>query len=299
MPGMDGEDGIDGFPGVQGLQGIQGIPGGSGSGATIPGPPGMDGEDGDTIFIPGPGGLQGITQSTALTGTQNDLALVAGATLLQCNNASLLTITGFSAGVDGQQLTVVALGAGLVSFAHQNAGSVAAGRLINKVTSANVSLSGSTGVMRYQYDGVTARWRCLSHHQGAPITPTFSAANFEGESVGLVWTVDAGDIYNFTYVVKDTAITIVCAFNTTTLSGTPGFVVRFVIPDGFAMAAGLQQYQIAASIFDNAAPWVAGILNASATVSTTKVRIFKNDQSILTNSTNNWYVQGVITFELT
>jgi len=62
------------------------------------------------------------------TGTLNNYALGAVGTL-RCNNASLLTITGIAADVDGQLLVIESVGAGQVDLSHQDSGSTAANRL--------------------------------------------------------------------------------------------------------------------------------------------------------------------------
>jgi hypothetical protein len=48
-----------------------------------------------------------VIQTTTSTGTVNDFALTTGANVLRCNNATALTLTGFTAGTDGQSLIVV------------------------------------------------------------------------------------------------------------------------------------------------------------------------------------------------
>jgi hypothetical protein len=98
--------------------------------------------------------------------------------VLRCNNATALTITGFSAGYDGQRIFVQSIGAGQVDLSHQAAGSTAANRLINYATVANSSLAAGVGVAEYVYDATTARWRLVAFQQGAWIayTPTFKGS---------------------------------------------------------------------------------------------------------------------------
>lgn len=116
--------------------------------------------------------------TTTSTGAQNDFAPgLVGNTILRCNNASDLTISGFTGGVAGQRLTIVSIGAGNVYFVHQ-ATSTAANQLINNATSGNTPLAAGVGSAVYEYDGTTLRWRLLAHQQGATIayTPTWTAA---------------------------------------------------------------------------------------------------------------------------
>ena len=124
------------------------------------------------------GGGGAVVQTITLTGTQNDVALTTGLTLLRVNNATLVTITGLSAGTDGQRIDVVAIGAGTVVLTDQGAGSVAANRTITG-ESGPLVLPAGTGRARLTYDATTARWRVL-----IPV-PTFrcSAWNSATQSV--------------------------------------------------------------------------------------------------------------------
>src|ERR1035437_1222491 len=67
------------------------------------------------------------------TGNIDDLDF-SNANTIRMNNASLATIRGLKAGVAGQQVTIVSVGAGEVDLAHQNTGSLAVNRFQNKAT---------------------------------------------------------------------------------------------------------------------------------------------------------------------
>lgn len=99
-----------------------------------------------------------VVQTTTSTGTVNDFALTTSAAVLRLNNATALTLTGISAGVDGQVVDLVAVGAGDIAFNNENAGSAAANRIItgNALT---LNLTAGTGRVRLVYDGTTTRWR--------------------------------------------------------------------------------------------------------------------------------------------
>lgn len=103
------------------------------------------------------------------TGNIDDLA-ISDATVILMNNASDATIRGIAGGVAGQRLTIVSIGAGNVFLAHQNAGSSAANRLINMVTSANSPLVAGKGYASYVYDATTSRWRMVDHFQGGVLS---------------------------------------------------------------------------------------------------------------------------------
>jgi hypothetical protein len=83
------------------------------------------------------------TSIVTTTGVITALALPTGTgdLLIYMNNATLATIQGIAAGLSGQRLTILSIGAGQVDFAHQNAGATAANRLINFATSGNTSLA--------------------------------------------------------------------------------------------------------------------------------------------------------------
>lgn len=168
----------------------------------------------------------GGAQTTTLTGTQNDVALTAGITTLRCNNATLLTLNGFVAGVDGQRLVVESVGAGQVDLAHQAAGSTAANRLINKATVGLTSLAAGSGTATFVYDGTTARWRLVEHDQGAWITRTFAAGNYAANGA-MTWVVAAATTDR--YWLKGRTLTF--AFVVTgTVGGTPNTTLTIAVP---------------------------------------------------------------------
>jgi hypothetical protein len=119
----------------------------------------------------------GVVQTTTLVGTQNNLVLSANCNYLRCNNASALTITGMSAGFDGQIVNIVSIGAGQVNLSNNSGSSSVGNKLINLVTSVDTPLAAATGKAIYQYDLVSAVWRLIDHEQGAVIayTPLWQA----------------------------------------------------------------------------------------------------------------------------
>jgi hypothetical protein len=174
--------------------------------------------------------------TTTATGTQDDGSF-SGASVLRCNNATDLTITGFVAGVAGQTLTVVSVGAGNVYLAHQT-GSSSSNRLINYLATGNTPLCAGKGSATYQYDATTQRWRLVGHDQGAPLSQTFDAGDFTGSGT-ITWTVASGDVSRYSYYIVGTQMFFGIGFNTTTVSGT-GNELRWRIPNGYT-AAGNEQ----------------------------------------------------------
>jgi hypothetical protein len=173
----------------------------------------------------------GIVQTTTSTGTQNDFALTSQASLLRCNNASLLTLTGLATGVDGQRLTIVSVGAGQVDLSHQAAGSTAANRLINFATVGATSLAAGSGAAILVYDATTARWRLVAHEQGAFITRTFAAGNYTA-SAGT-WTVASAT--RDAFMLRGRTLLFSANAGGTT-SGTP-VTVKIAIPNSYVSAA--------------------------------------------------------------
>jgi hypothetical protein len=177
----------------------------------------------------------GVIQTTTATGVNNDFVLTAGATVLRCNNATLLTISGMSPGADGQRLAVVSIGAGQVDLPHGTSAagllSSAADRLLNFATVGQTSLAPGVGVAEYVYDVTTARWRLVHHDQGAWITRTFAAGNYTA-SAGT-WTVASATRDAF-WLKGRTLFFSVQVSGTT--SGTPASV-KVLIPNGYGNAA--------------------------------------------------------------
>ena len=163
----------------------------------------------------GGGGGGAVVQATTLTGVQNDFVLTAGCTELRCNNAALLTITGFAAGTDGQRVVVFA-NLGQVDITDQAAGSVAANRVVNGVTGPR-SLVGALGRLTMSYSATLAKWIVQAHEQGDWIQTAYSAANFTAFG-GMVWTVDAGDVIETRYYLRGRELHVDLMITTSTIN---------------------------------------------------------------------------------
>jgi hypothetical protein len=168
-----------------------------------------------------------VIQTTTVAGLWGTFALTAGVSLLRINNATQLLLSGFTAGYDGQELTVVSIGAGQVDLAHENAGSAPADRLLNVATSVATSLAPGAGRAVYRYDATTARWRLIFHDQGAPIAyATMWTAVTTPPSLGN------GQI-NMLYTLKGRAVDVFVQLSlgsTTTLgAGTWTFQLPFAV----------------------------------------------------------------------
>jgi hypothetical protein len=124
---------------------------------------------------------------------------------LRCNNASLLTITGFASPspVDGDQIDVVALNAE-VGFVHASTDSLVANRLSNRVTSCPTPITSGGGSAQFRYDATSQVWRMRDHEQGTWIasaiasfgingggsaTPTYSVNRYRIDGRTLWWSI--------------------------------------------------------------------------------------------------------------
>jgi hypothetical protein len=231
-----------------------------------------------------------ILQISTLTGTQNDFALSPSTRMLQLrlNNASLLQLTGFSAGVDGDVIDIISVGTGQVDLIHENGGSSAANRLANLATSGITSLSPGKGHARYIYDGTNSRWRLILHEQGAWIVRSYQASDFTA-STGT-WTVDSGDLLSFSSWLRGKTITVQWAIQTSSISSTPGFL-NILIPQGFTSVRGTFNMGL---LIDNGSKVACFIDQASD-----KLRIFRMDLGNLSVSVNLTEAYGEVTFEVT
>jgi len=223
--------------------------------------------------------------TTTSTGNVDDLDF-ADADLLRCDNASLMTLRGLKAGVQGQRLTIVSVGAGQVDISHQDTGdAVAANRLICFATSGKTSLAAGTGAATVQYDAVTARWRLVQHEQGDYIAAAFSAGDYTGTG-SMTWTVDSGDC-SCRYYLRGRQLEVALTVATSSVGGTPSLTLQRVVPGGYSVGSAGSN-GIINRVLDNGTSKV-GYFTANSSDSLLK---FQNNVSA-TNwsaSTNNTYV---------
>lgn len=194
----------------------------------------LDGQDGTYYTNPSNATAGNTTvQTTTLTGAQNDFVLTVVKTpiYLRCNNATLLTLSGFVAGVDGQRLIVVSVGAGQVDFTHQ-ATSAAANQLTNAATVGTTSLAAGSGKAEFIYDLTSTKWRLVSHEQGAWITRTFAAGNYTAGAG--TWVVAAA--IRDAYWLRGKTLTFAFTVTGTTNNGA-NTQCRILIPSGFVSQA--------------------------------------------------------------
>lgn len=103
------------------------------------------------------GALRVTPENSALTGSQNDLAIGSGKTMVRFTVGST-TITGIAAQADGTVLLLVGVG-GWIVLNHDDAASAAANRILNGSTGNYTAAANE--IVAVVYDATTARWRKL------------------------------------------------------------------------------------------------------------------------------------------
>jgi hypothetical protein len=184
----------------------------------------------DAVILPG-------TSAPTTTGTQTALAIPSGSLdlVLYLNNASLLTVQGIAAGIQGQLLFVFSKGAGQVDFAHLHASGTALGKLKLTATTGLTSLAAGSGAAVFEYDATVTQWRLAAHEQGAWINPAYAGGDYTAATG--TWTVDSGDVLQMRYWLKGRTLFVECWLLTTSVSATPT-ELRRTIPGGCTQGPG-------------------------------------------------------------
>jgi len=233
-----------------------------------------------------------VVQTTTVTGAQNNFALTANCALLRVNNAALVTFSGFSAGYDGQRLTVESIGAGQVDFIPQSALSTVGNRFVNFATIGNTSHAPGSGRSVYVYDLTTARWVLIHHEQGAWIAPAYAAGDFTASSG--TWTVDAGDVGHYRYRLSGRTLEISWYLNTTSVSATPT-TLKIRLPGGFTGLVGPRAIGTL-NVSDNGATFVQS--NSEVPSGGTTIDLYKTPNAggggTFAVAVNTTYVSGSI-----
>ncbi len=230
-----------------------------------------------------------IIQTTTATGGQDNFAVTAARRLLlRCNNASLLTFTGFAAGTAGDIIDVVSIGAGQVDLDHQVT-STDANKLINFATVGMTSLAAAVGTARYIYDGTTARWRLVEHEQGAWISPAFSAGDYTPNSG--TWTVESGDVKAYAFWLQGRTLTVAMSVSGSTTSS----------------ATAPQSIAIPASYVSTGVAVTTGYADDGATRRATRIEVAASGTTTVhnyipqtnpTDQTNDSGLHGTMSFEI-
>lgn len=224
--------------------------------------------------------------TTTSTGSQNDFnpgTMTGPIVLLRCNNASLLTLTGIVAGVDGQLLFVESIGAGQVDLTPQSGSSSAANRLINLAAVGNTSLAAGSGTALYQYDATTARWRLITHDQGAWIS-------YGGTSTFTGWS--SRTTSNVYYKLSGRSLAL--NFYVDGTSNTTG--ASFTIP--YTPVSGPNVVFALGRTFDNGAYLAATGAGQISSGSTTVTLFAANNPTTTWTAANHKIAAGSVVFEV-
>jgi len=215
-----------------------------------------------------------------------DNLVIGNAETVLMNNATLATIRGFAAGYHGQKFTIVSIGAGQVALAHENAGSIAANRLTNIVTSGVTPLAPGLGAATYWYNEVTSRWKLLDHNQGGWISVAFDAANFRTNGFDQ-WVLTSGDQGNFTYFLTGDHLTISVSLSGTSVTGTADAQhLQVIIPNGWLATVTSLGY---AYISDNGVIENGGHVICVVGQGYVAARRLAGNWSLSTNNTTIWW----------
>ena len=128
-----------------------------------------------------------VEQTYSSTGSQNDVAPSAGATVIVLCTGAAPVITGFTGGAQGRKLLLVCKGTTLK--VSDQTGSSAANQIICESTQGQIV--GANGAILVEYDTVSAKWRAQLVSPGAPITWTPVIGGSGGTS-GQVYTTQVG-----------------------------------------------------------------------------------------------------------
>lgn len=226
------------------------------------------------------------------TGTQHNWAPgLSGDTLIQWAGASDLTVTGFTGGTTGQRITFFNTGTKIAWFPHESGSSLAGNRLSNKATTANTPVAPG-GSLTYIYNGGV--WILTAHDQGLPITVTFAAGNFTGDS-SMTWTVGSGDVVTLTYHLCGKMLTVTFYLDTTTVGGTPSSTLQI----STAAWGGFTAVSSVRTTCENVDNGTASRGPVGVAAAGTSINILRNAGANWTASTNNTGVQGVLVFAVT
>jgi hypothetical protein len=239
--------------------------------------------------------LPGVSTITT-TGNITALALPTGGgdLVIYMNNATLATIQGIAAGVSGQRLSIISIGAGQVDLSHQDAAATAANRLINFATSGKTSLAAGIGTADFVYDVTNSRWRLDAHEQGAPITATYAGGNFTGNA-SMTWTVDAGDVSTCEYYLRGRMLTVNWYLSTTSVGGTVSSALQ-ITNAAWGSYTATKITTGSTSYSDNGAGQTPGFCQIAAAA--TVIQNFKQALANWTLATNSTTATGSITFEV-
>ncbi len=219
----------------------------------------------------------------------------SNADTIRMNNATLSTIRGLVAGTAGQRVAIVSIGAGQVDLAHQDTNSTAANRLINTVAG-KLNCAAGTGSAIYEYDATTLRWHMIGFIQGAWITPTFAAGTYTAGGT-MAWTVGAGDVSVFAYLITGKTMFLTWSLVTTTVVAPLDPLLKITIPGSFTITKGFITPAFAIANAPTSA--VHEVVIALGGAGQTYVQLYRLGAINWLASTDNCSQYGSVAFEIT
>lgn len=237
------------------------------------------------------------------TGTKNNyapgIAGIKGNTIVYCNNASKLTITGIAGGFVNQLVAFVGIGAE-VNFTHNDAGSLVANRLTNFITLAPtpIGAAGVTGgVVLYQYISATAGWQIIEH-ESSQFVPAFDATHFVGNG-SMTWTLQAGDVNNISYNILRRLVRVNFSLNTTTVGGTPNNELQITNGQFGGFTCANEAFGFLSWRESGVSVRTVGLcrINGSSSGNNDRIRLQKSGEGNWAAGTNLTDVYGSIWFE--
>ena len=166
-----------------------------------------------------------------------------------------------------------------------------------RLSVAEFGFESDTGMLKIG-DGVTY-WNDLEYFTGNPDetitwrTPDHALSDYTG-SGSLVWTVAAGDVTTYAYVIRGRTMTVSFHIVTSTTTGTASNILMVKIPLAKQAAKVMQGH---ARIIDDGGAAVLGYCQVD--VSGTVIQVFKADQSNYSAAaTDTTEISGQITFEI-
>ncbi len=127
---------------------------------------------------------------------------------------------------------------------------------------------------------------------GGWTTPSFSASDFTA-SGSMVWTVEAGDVQTYAYIILGKTMFVSLRIATTTVSGTPSADLYVKIPNS---KVSTKNILTAVGVFVDNSVRTAGYMYVTA--SGTKIGLQRFDANNWSASTNNTSIYGQIFFEI-
>jgi hypothetical protein len=237
----------------------------------------------------------GVISPSQITADQNNYnpTSLATARVLRLSTDASRTITGIAAGSAGQTMLVVNGGSFPLVLAHNSGSSSAANRIICPNEQLCTLHAGDS--VELWYDSAVSLWRVMAAvAPSGPIRPAFSAGDFTA-SAGS-WTVDSGDVGDYSYILTDKMMTVWFSIITTDVSSA-GAILRIAVPGGFTIASGVNCQNLI-RVSDAGAAAAAGVCYAQGGVAYLQLYADLASTGFASTTGDNTSVIGQISFPI-